>query len=64
MQQDHTRRNPANSEQPEEAEPEVQGRERREELDDATEEVLAEIDDVLEDSPEAFVRSYVQKGGQ
>ncbi|MDI2030252.1 ubiquitin-like protein Pup [Saccharopolyspora sp. TS4A08] len=40
------------------------GRERREQLDDGTESLLDEIDDVLEENAAEFVRSYVQKGGQ
>lgn len=40
------------------------GRERREQLEDGTESLLDEIDDVLEENAAEFVRSYVQKGGQ
>lgn len=46
------------------ATPAVSGRDRREQLDDDTDDVLDEIDNVLEDEPETFVRSYVQKGGE
>lgn len=38
--------------------------ERQEKLDDDVDAILDEIDDVLEENAEEFVRSYVQKGGQ
>jgi prokaryotic ubiquitin-like protein Pup len=40
------------------------GQERREKLGSETDDLLDEIDDVLEENAEDFVRSYVQKGGQ
>ncbi|MGW1680218.1 ubiquitin-like protein Pup [Saccharopolyspora sp. NPDC002376] len=40
------------------------GADRRHELDDGTESLLNDIDDVLEDNAAEFVRSYIQKGGQ
>lgn len=40
------------------------GQERREQLAEDTDELLDEIDDVLEENAEDFVRAYVQKGGQ
>ena len=40
------------------------GQERREKLSDDTDAILDEIDDVLEENAEDFVRAYVQKGGQ
>ncbi len=40
--------------------PAKQGEKLKEELDD----LLDEIDTVLEDNAEEFVRNYVQKGGQ
>ena len=40
--------------------PAKQGEKIKEELDD----LLDEIDEVLEDNAEEFVRNYVQKGGQ
>ncbi|MBB5156044.1 ubiquitin-like protein Pup [Saccharopolyspora phatthalungensis] len=46
------------------AEPNPTGQQRREKLEDETESMLDEIDDVLEENAEVFVRSYVQKGGQ
>ncbi len=38
--------------------------ERREKLTDDVDAILDEIDEVLEENAEEFVRSYVQKGGQ
>ncbi len=38
--------------------------ERREKLNDDVDAILDEIDDVLEENAEEFVRSYIQKGGQ
>ncbi|MBO0839267.1 MAG: ubiquitin-like protein Pup [Sciscionella sp.] len=40
------------------------GQERREKLNEDTDAILDEIDDVLEENAEDFVRAYVQKGGQ
>ncbi|HEX2849463.1 MAG TPA: ubiquitin-like protein Pup [Acidimicrobiales bacterium] len=40
--------------------PSAQGEKLKAELDD----LLDEIDEVLEDNAEDFVRAYVQKGGQ
>lgn len=45
-----------------EANPDVQ--ERVGKLTDDVDALLDEIDDVLEEDAEAFVRSYVQKGGE
>jgi ubiquitin-like protein Pup len=39
-------------------------RERHEKLSEDVDSILDEIDDVLEENAEEFVRSYVQKGGQ
>ncbi len=38
--------------------------ERHEKLSDDVDALLDEIDDVLEENAEEFVRGYVQKGGQ
>lgn len=38
--------------------------ERREALDDDVDAILDEIDDVLEENAEEFVRGFVQKGGE
>ncbi|MGH3495587.1 MAG: ubiquitin-like protein Pup [Sciscionella sp.] len=40
------------------------GQERREKLGEDTDTILDEIDDVLEENAEDFVRAYVQKGGE
>ena len=40
------------------------GSERGEKLKDEIDDLLDEIDSVLEDNAEEFVKSYVQKGGQ
>src|ERR1700738_659920 len=40
------------------------GQERREKLTEETDDLLDEIDDVLEENAEDFVRAYVQKGGR
>jgi ubiquitin-like protein Pup len=39
-------------------------RERQEKLTDDVDAILDEIDEVLEENAEEFVRSYVQKGGE
>lgn len=39
-------------------------RERKEKLDDDVDSILDEIDDVLEENAEEFVRGFVQKGGE
>ena len=38
--------------------------ERKEKLDDDVDSILDEIDDVLEENAEEFIKGYVQKGGQ
>ena len=40
------------------------GQERREKLGEDVDDILDEIDDVLEENAEDFVRAYVQKGGE
>ncbi|WP_278312642.1 ubiquitin-like protein Pup [Lolliginicoccus levis] len=40
------------------------GQERVEKVTEDTDDLLDEIDDVLEENAEDFVRAYVQKGGQ
>jgi ubiquitin-like protein Pup len=41
-----------------------EAKERHEKLSDDVDAILDEIDEVLEENAEEFVRSYVQKGGQ
>ena len=43
---------------------EASGQERRDKLGEDVDTILDEIDDVLEENAEDFVRAYVQKGGQ
>ncbi|MQA13562.1 MAG: ubiquitin-like protein Pup [Pseudonocardiaceae bacterium] len=40
------------------------GQDRREKLGEDVDAILDEIDDVLEENAEDFVRAYVQKGGE
>jgi ubiquitin-like protein Pup len=48
----------------EEQAPDSDVQERREKLNEDVDAILDEIDDVLEENAEEFVRSYIQKGGQ
>jgi ubiquitin-like protein Pup len=54
------------TEETEETEAQATGdvKERQEKLADDVDAILDEIDEVLEENAEEFVRSYVQKGGQ
>lgn len=56
------------AEEVEEVEAEAQGgsdlKERHEKLSEDVDSLLDEIDDVLEENAEEFVKGYVQKGGQ
>ncbi len=54
------------TEETEETGPQATGdvKERQEKLADDVDAILDEIDEVLEENAEEFVRSYVQKGGQ
>ncbi len=45
-------------------EAEVKVKHEANELTEGLDELLDEIDDVLEENAEAFVRDYVQKGGE
>jgi prokaryotic ubiquitin-like protein Pup len=59
-----SRRSEETDEAPADVAPADEVRERAEKLDDDVESLLDEIDDVLEENAEEFVRGYVQKGGQ
>ena len=63
MAQDKAQRN-GDGDSDEEEGPEAAGQERREKLGEDVDTILDEIDDVLEENAEDFVRAYVQKGGQ
>lgn len=58
---DHSRRED-DAEEPVGPTPAAQ--ERKEALDDDVDAILDEIDDVLEENAEEFVRGFVQKGGE
>ncbi|MCX6407816.1 MAG: ubiquitin-like protein Pup [Propionibacteriales bacterium] len=63
--QQHRTPRRSEDEQAETAEVETpQDTERKEKLDDDVDAILGDIDDVLEENAEEFVRSFVQKGGQ
>lgn len=63
--QQHRTPRRSDEEQAETAEVETpQDTERKEKLDDDVDAILGDIDDVLEENAEEFVRSFVQKGGQ
>lgn len=64
MSQEKVRRQGGGGEDDAESGPEAAGQERREKLGEDVDAILDEIDDVLEENAEDFVRAYVQKGGQ
>ena len=64
MAQEQTKRTGGGDEDDEAAGVDGAGQERREKLAEDTDDLLDEIDDVLEENAEDFVRAYVQKGGQ
>ncbi|TDC93425.1 ubiquitin-like protein Pup [Saccharopolyspora aridisoli] len=57
-------RTPAKGDEEAERGPATSGQQRRERLDETTDDLLDDIDDVLEEDPQTFVRGYVQKNGQ
>ena len=61
--QRHTTRRDTDEQEAEETRAD-EAREHREKLSDDVDAILDEIDEVLEENAEEFVRSYVQKGGQ
>lgn len=64
MAQEQTKRGGGGSEDEDSASGGAAGQERLEKLTADTDDLLDEIDDVLEENAEDFVRAYVQKGGQ
>ena len=56
-----TRRDDVNEDQPS---PSAQDTEAKADLDEGVDAILDEIDGVLEENAEDFVKSFVQKGGQ
>lgn len=64
MSQDKVQRQGGGDEEDAESTAESGGQERREKLGEDVDAILDEIDDVLEENAEDFVRAYVQKGGQ
>lgn len=61
--QRHTTKRDADEEEVSEGQADT-SREHREKLSDDVDAILDEIDEVLEENAEEFVRSYVQKGGE
>jgi ubiquitin-like protein Pup len=64
MSQDKVQRQGGGDEDEDQSSAESGGQERREKLGEDVDAILDEIDDVLEENAEDFVRAYVQKGGQ
>ena len=64
MSQEKVQRHGDGDNDEEQTSPETAGQERREKLGEDVDAILDEIDDVLEENAEEFVRGYVQKGGQ
>ncbi|MDI2027275.1 ubiquitin-like protein Pup [Saccharopolyspora sp. TS4A08] len=64
MSQEKAQRTGGGDDGEEENGPEAAGQERREKLGEDVDAILDEIDDVLEENAEDFVRAYVQKGGE
>jgi ubiquitin-like protein Pup len=64
MSQEKVQRHGGGDDGEEESGAEAAGQERREKLGEDVDAILDEIDDVLEENAEDFVRAYVQKGGE
>ncbi|AUS80663.1 ubiquitin-like protein Pup [Actinoalloteichus sp. AHMU CJ021] len=64
MAQEHAQKHGGGDGDDEAQEATTAGQERREQLGEDVDTILDEIDDVLEENAEDFVRAYVQKGGQ
>ncbi len=63
-QQRASRRSAETEEQVDDATTAAELKERQDKLNEDVDAILDEIDDVLEENAEEFVRSYIQKGGQ
>ncbi len=64
MSQEKAQRQGGGDDDEEDGEGAPAGQERREKLGEDVDAILDEIDDVLEENAEDFVRAYVQKGGE
>ena len=64
MSQEKAQRQGGGDEDEENGEGAAAGQERREKLGEDVDAILDEIDDVLEENAEDFVRASVQKGGE
>lgn len=64
MAQEQTKRSGGDGDDDDAAEDGAAGQVTSENLTNETDDLLDEIDDVLEENAEDFVRAYVQKGGQ
>jgi ubiquitin-like protein Pup len=64
MPEQQRKQKPAPKERVEEVEVKTAPSERGEKLKGELDDLLDEIDEVLEDNAEDFVKSYVQKGGE
>lgn len=63
-QQHKTSKKADEAEETTDVQPDDAAQERKDQLDDDVDSMLGEIDEVLEENSEDFVRSFVQKGGQ
>ena len=65
MAQEHKQpKRSSETEEQNDAAPQSDVAERKEQLDEDIDAILDEIDDVLETNAEDFVKSFIQKGGQ
>ena len=64
MAQEHKQPNRGSEEQADTVESAPADQATKDQLDEDIDAILDEIDEVLEENAEEFVRSYVQKGGQ
>ena len=64
MAQEHKTKQKSSDAHAEESKEESVSDVKNAELAEETDDLLAEIDDVLEENAEQFVKDYIQKGGQ